>query len=183
MMAMKSSETAMMACHREILVGDHSGSFSEYKEPLATFAPHYASVVNSGTQSFRTDRFCEAYLASFRLQFLHIQGDYRKRRRAFDTLFKHCRYDTGGSFAYRWECTLRRLEETDADSLLKAIRKNIRALKPELTLYSPGATLARPRLIIVAASIPRAKAIPRGRIRMAADRLVRGQGASHGIFL
>jgi hypothetical protein len=116
---------------QEILVGDHSGSFSEYKEPLATFAPHYASVVNKRDTILPDPiAFAEAYLASFRLQFLHIQGDYRKRRRAFDTLFKHCRYDTGGSFAYRWECTLRRLEETDADSLLKAIRKNIRALNP-----------------------------------------------------
>ena len=30
-------------------------------------------------------------------------------RRAFDRLFKHCNYDPAGSFAYRWECVLRRL--------------------------------------------------------------------------
>ena len=58
-------------------------------------------------------------------EFLHIQGDYRKRRRAFDTLFKHCKYDQAGSFAYRWERALRRLDQTDADVLIEAIRKHI----------------------------------------------------------
>jgi len=89
-----------------------------------------ASVVNKRDTILPDPIALRGVLASFRLQFLHIQGDYRKRRRAFDTLFKHCRYDRAASFAYRWECTLRRLEETDADSLLKAIRKNIRALNP-----------------------------------------------------
>ena len=74
--------------------------------------------------------FAAAYLAAFREQFLHIQGDYRKRRRAFDTLFKHCQYDAGGSFAYRWECVLRRLDQTEADALVEAIRKRIAVLNP-----------------------------------------------------
>ena len=83
------------------------------------------------------DRWCpprrsspQAYLAAFREQFLHIQGDYRKRRRAFDTLFKHCPYDPAGSFAYRWECVLRRLDQTDADALVEALRKRIAVLNP-----------------------------------------------------
>ena len=72
--------------------------------------------------------FATAYLNAFREELVSIQGDYRKRRRAFDTLFKHCKYDSGGSFAYRWECVLRRLDHTDPDELVEAIRRQIRVL-------------------------------------------------------
>ena len=78
----------------EILVGDHSGAFGEYKLPLETFAAHYARPVNTRDKVVPDPQgFATAYLDAFRDQFLHIQGDYRKRRRAFDTLFKHCKYD------------------------------------------------------------------------------------------
>ena len=53
-----------------------------------------------------------------------------EERRAFDNLFKHCKYDPGGSFAYRWECALHRLDQTNADELQEAIRAHIRVLKP-----------------------------------------------------
>ena len=112
-----------------IVLGDHSGAFGEYKLPLDTFAANYARPVNLRDQRISNPRdFAQAYLAAFRDQFLHIQGDYRKRRRAFDTLFKHCKYDPNGSFAYRWEQVLRRLDQTDADALVEAIRKHIRVL-------------------------------------------------------
>jgi hypothetical protein len=114
-----------------ILVGDHSGAFGEYKLPLETFAAHYARPINARDRWVPAPpEFAQAYLAAFREQFLHIQGDYRKRRRAFDTLFKHCPYDTAGSFAYRWECVLRRLDQTDADALVEALRKRIAVLNP-----------------------------------------------------
>ncbi len=114
----------------EILVGDHSGAFGEYKLPLDTFAEHYARPANVRDKVVPNPReFADAYLGALREQLLHMQGDYRKRRRAFDTLFKHCRYDPAGSFAYRWEVTLRRLDQTNVDSLIEAIRKHIRALK------------------------------------------------------
>ncbi len=54
-----------------------------------------------------------------------FRGAYRKRRRAFDTLFKHCKYDPAGSFAYRWECVLRRLDQTNPYALVEAIREHI----------------------------------------------------------
>ena len=115
---------------KDILVGDHSGSFAEYEAPLTDFAAHYASVVNRREKILSDPvAFAEAYLTAFRSRFLHIQGDYRKRRRAFDHLFKHCRYDPAGSFAYRWECVLRRLDGTDADELAAAIRNRIRVLE------------------------------------------------------
>jgi hypothetical protein len=116
----------------EIMVGDHSGAFGEYKLPLEALAAHYARPVHSRAKVVPDAReFALAYLAAFREQFLHIQGDYRKRRRAFDTLFKHCRYDTGGSFGYRWECVLRRLDQTNVDTLLEAIRKDIWVLNTD----------------------------------------------------
>jgi hypothetical protein len=118
----------------ELLVSDHSGAFGEYARPLDTFAEHYARPVNTRAKLLSNGaRFATAYLAGFRERFLHIQEDYRKRRRAFDTLFKHCKYDPAGSFAYRWEKVLRRLDQTDADLLVQAIRNHIWVLtrKPE----------------------------------------------------
>jgi hypothetical protein len=113
----------------EVIVGDHSGAFTEYKKPLTTFAADYARPVNARESFVSNPReFADAYLTALEIQFHHTQGDYRKRRRAFDTLFKHCRYDTGGSLAYRWECVLRRLDQTDPKELLKAIRGHIKVL-------------------------------------------------------
>src|SRR5439155_8493683 len=90
------------------------------------FAEHYAKPVNIRAKYVpEPQQFAEGYLAAFREQFLHVQGDYRKRRRAFDTLFKHLTYDTGGSFAYRWECVLRRLDQADIENVVAAIREKI----------------------------------------------------------
>jgi len=52
--------------------------------------------------------FARTYLDSFEDRFLTIQREYEKRRRAFDTLFRHERRDECGSFAYRWERILAR---------------------------------------------------------------------------
>jgi hypothetical protein len=113
----------------EVLVGDHSGAFTEYKLPLEAFAAHYARPINLREALVPNPReFGEAYLEAFRSQLLHIQDDYRKRRRAFNYLFQHCKYDPAGSFAYRWECVLKRLDKTDANALLAAIRGHVRIL-------------------------------------------------------
>lgn len=125
----------------EILLGDHSGAFGEYKLPLDAFAAHYARPVNSRAKLLSNGiEFATVYIESFRKRFIQIQEDYRKRRRAFDRLFKDRRYDAGGSFAYRWEQCLRRLDLTDVDQLVAAIRKHIwilhgdRGNEPELPL-------------------------------------------------
>jgi hypothetical protein len=110
----------------EILIGDHSGAFGEYTMPFEHFVDHYAKPVNIRAKYVpEPEQFAETYLAAFREQFLHVQGDYRKRRRAFDTLFKHLHYDPAGSFAYRWECVLRRLDQADVEKLVTAIREKI----------------------------------------------------------
>ncbi len=109
-----------------ILVADHSGAFSEYTAPLESFAKAYAWPVNKRLSYLSQPReFALRYLAALRARFLHIQEDYRKRRRAFDNLFKHRPYDPGGSFRYRWECVLLRLDRTNVDNLIDTVRKNI----------------------------------------------------------
>jgi hypothetical protein len=116
----------------EIMVGDHSGAFGEYKLPLESSAFHYARPVNLRDKVILDPPgFANAYLEAFHEQFIHIQGDYRKRRRAFDTLFKQCKYDAGGSFAFRWECVLRRLDQTNPRALVDAIRQHIWVLNRE----------------------------------------------------
>jgi hypothetical protein len=113
----------------EILVGDHSGAFTDYLSPLEQLAPHFARPINKrDTLVPSAVEFAETYLAGMRDQFLHVLGDYRKRRRAFDSLFRGCKYDPNGSFAFRWECALRRLDQADWVELEKIIRRNIRVL-------------------------------------------------------
>jgi hypothetical protein len=116
---------------KEILVADHSGAFTEYTLPLEKFAAEYARPVNRREKIVPDPlEFAQIYLEAFAAQFAHIQVDYRKRRRAFDHLFNHRKYDPGGSFAYRWECVLRRLDETDAEAVIAALRSHIRVLNP-----------------------------------------------------
>jgi hypothetical protein len=126
----------------DLMLADHSGAFYEYKRPLESYAAHYARPINVRAKVVPEPvEFARTYLTSLREQFLHIQSDYRKHRRAFDNLFKHCPYDTGGSFAYRWECTLHRLDQTNVDTLVEAIRSEITVLNrrpPEAGTVSPS---------------------------------------------
>jgi hypothetical protein len=109
-----------------LIVSDPSGAFSDYRRGLAEAAEDYARPVNARADKVRNPRqFAETYLQSFREEFLRIQKDYRKRRRAFDTLFKHLPCDPAGNFAYRWKCVLRRLDQADVDALVAAIRGQI----------------------------------------------------------
>jgi len=113
----------------ELMVCDHTGAFGDYKSPLDTFASHYAVPVNKREKVLPNPvEFAETYLVALREQFIHIRDDYRKRRRAFDTLFKHCKYDLAGSFAVRWEYVLRRMDGANVDALLEKIRGQIGVL-------------------------------------------------------
>ena len=71
--------------------------------------------------------FAEAYLVAFSEEFARIQSDYERRRAAFDRLFKHLPYSEG-SFACRSELVLRRLQATDHEALVQAIRRHITVL-------------------------------------------------------
>ena len=113
----------------EIVTSDPSGSFADYQRHLLEGAADYARPVNSRAGFLPDPRaFAAAYLQALHDRFVHLQTEYRRRRRAFDHLFKHCRHDRGGSFAFRWECVLHRLDTTDPHALVAAIRTHIPAL-------------------------------------------------------
>ena len=98
----------------DILVADHTGTFVDYQRDLLHSAPSYARPVTKRAAIVPNPRaFAASYFDAFADRFAYIQKEYRKRRRAFDTLFKHKRRDEGGSFAYRWERVLRRLDAAD----------------------------------------------------------------------
>ncbi len=65
--------------------------------------------------------FAAAYIESFENRFTALQQEYAKRRCAFDTLFLHERRDESGSFAYRRERVLARMQRTDVRALTALI--------------------------------------------------------------
>jgi hypothetical protein len=111
----------------DMLVADHTGTFVDYQRDLREAAPAYASSVSRRAPLVpNPEAFAAAYLDAFAERFTQIQREYRKRRRAFTTLFKHKRRDEGGSFAYRWERVLKRLDSSDATQLRERMRENIK---------------------------------------------------------
>ena len=75
----------------EIVVADQTGTFTDYRSDLKPFAAEYAGPVNRRIPFVAATReaFAEAYLEAFVGRFSRIQEEYRKRRKAFDTLFKY----------------------------------------------------------------------------------------------
>jgi hypothetical protein len=110
----------------EILIADPTGAFNDFQSPLEHFARDYARPVNKRWRWVRCQgEFVEAYLAALAAELQRIQDEYRNRRRAFDSLFIHRKRDIKGSFAYRWEKVLERLDRTDPLMLIKSIRANL----------------------------------------------------------
>lgn len=113
----------------DLVVSDHTGTFTEYQTPLAANAAAYAGPVNRRAALMPDAAgFAEVYLESLRARFGQIRDEYFRRRRAFDNLFKHQEIDPQGNFAFRWQRVLQRIEETDLDALEAAIRGNITVL-------------------------------------------------------
>jgi hypothetical protein len=111
---------------REIVVSDHTGTFMDYDTPLETFSAAYARPIARRRDCFPCWRdAADAYLTAFLERFLYIQQEYRKRQRAFDRLFKHRRRDEQGSYAYRWERVLDRLNRTDPAALVAGVRAHL----------------------------------------------------------
>jgi hypothetical protein len=110
----------------DIVVADHTGTFSDYLSELATFAAEYAGPVNRRVDYLpKPKQFADAYLKAMVERFSRIREDYRKRTKAFDTLFKHRPRDEAGSFAYRWEKVLARMDGTDPQQLATLIREKL----------------------------------------------------------
>jgi hypothetical protein len=110
----------------DIVVADHTGTFNDYASPLAEFTSKYALPVTRRA-GFLPDpaRFAEAYLDAFEKRLARIQEDYRRRRRAYESLFAHLPGQEAGSFAYRWRRALSRLDETNPHGLRELIRGNL----------------------------------------------------------
>jgi len=110
----------------EIVVADHTGTFTNYLQDLRRFAPEYAAPMNRRAAHVPNPQaFFQAYLEAFQERFSHIQEEYRKRKRAFDTLFKHLPRDVAGNFGHRWEQVLQRLRLADPGQLAELIRQNL----------------------------------------------------------
>jgi hypothetical protein len=110
----------------EIMVSDHTGTFNDFYSDLASFAEQYARSVNRRLPHLTQPEQCaNAFVNAFVARFHRIQAEYRKRKRAFDTLFKHRHWDEGGSLAYRWFKVLERLHKADARALGMLIREHI----------------------------------------------------------
>lgn len=110
----------------DIIVADHTGTFANYLEDLAEFVRDYAAPINRRVEHVPDPHaFASVYLEAFVERFRQIQLDYRKRKKAFDSLFRQRRRDEGGSFAFRWEQVLNRLHRTDAQELANQIRQHL----------------------------------------------------------
>ncbi len=110
----------------EIIVSDHTGTFVDYTSKLEHHAASYANPINRRLPFLPYPRdVAAAYVGSLLERLVFIQQEYRKRKRAFDTLFKQRLRDERGSFAFRWEKVLDRLNRTDAATLADCIRRNI----------------------------------------------------------
>lgn len=102
----------------KIVVADHTGAFADYRTALVNWADEYAlPILNraEGVEDF--DSFAQAYLAACLEDFRRMQREYRHRRAGFDTLFTHRPREEAGSFGYRWERVLQRLDTTDCQAL------------------------------------------------------------------
>jgi hypothetical protein len=109
-----------------IIVADQTGTFADYRRELQAVAAEYAEPVNRRVKHLADPRmFAGVYLGAFVERFSDIQEEYRRRKRAFDTLFRHRKRDEAGSFAYRWEKVLDRLNRTDPRQLAELIRDHL----------------------------------------------------------
>jgi hypothetical protein len=112
-----------------IAVGDHVGTFVDWELPLRTRAPEYAKPVLARKGIVPdAEMFARSYLDGFSHQFARTRDDYLNNRRAFDSLFKHQKWEPNdGSLPCRWEKTLERLASTDPYPLIDSIAQNIHA--------------------------------------------------------
>jgi hypothetical protein len=109
-----------------LIVSDPTGCFADYQGDFEKVLAQYAEPVNRRMKQLPDPRmFAGVYLDAFVERFADIQEEYRHRRRAFDTLFGHRKRDEAGSFAYRWERVLQRLDDADPRQLADLIRSHM----------------------------------------------------------
>jgi hypothetical protein len=110
----------------DIVVADHTGTFNDYSAALSEHAATYALPVTR-RRPYLPDpgAFAAAYVAAFEERLQRLQEDYRRRRRAFDSLFAHLPRQEPGSLAYRWKAVLSRLDGTSPSALGDLVRETI----------------------------------------------------------
>lgn len=115
----------------DLVVADPTGTFNDYTTPLVIMAGEYARPINVRIPMVPDPvSFAANYLEAFGLELRRIQQEYRKRKRGFDNLFRHRRRDEGGSFAFRWEQVLQRLNRADVQQVVNALSAHIRLQSP-----------------------------------------------------
>ena len=121
---------SILVIPEQIIATDHTGTFNDCHRHLADLLPAYADCVEKRAEFLPSVRaFAEVFAHAFEERFLRIQSDYRKRKHAFETLFKH-KYPQGETdhrtcFFDQWACTLARLNATDAPQIFTAFRKQL----------------------------------------------------------
>jgi hypothetical protein len=109
-----------------IMVADQTGTFVDYLQPLQASAAAYADPINRRIDYLpNPEEFIRAYLDAFVEKFAAVQEKYRRRQRSFDRLFKNRPYSEDGTFAYRWEQILKRLDQADPRELAELIQANL----------------------------------------------------------
>jgi hypothetical protein len=110
----------------EIVVAGVVGTFHDFSNELTVSAPLYAGPVYRRLEHLANpEEFARVYLEAFVERFLAIQVKYRSRRGNFGTMFKNRPYDPGGSFAYRWDQVLKRLDRSDPRELAELVRGHL----------------------------------------------------------
>lgn len=110
-----------------LVVLHHTGSFWHFQEPLCRYAPAYARpVIRRWDDLPDPTAFARIYLDAMIERFTDIQREYREDRHAFEHLFHLRQPRDEGNFAHRWQCVLKRLEETDPAALKEALAACLR---------------------------------------------------------
>jgi hypothetical protein len=116
---------------QDIVVADHTGTFNDYAVPLSEYTTKYALPVTRRLPYLpEAAIFAAAYLDGFEERLRKIQDDYRRRRRAYDSLFGYLPAQEPGSLAYRWKRVLSRLDDTNPAALRESIRGTIDRQSP-----------------------------------------------------
>ena len=111
----------------EIKVADQTGTFVDFRKPLQASAAAYADPVNRRIAYLPDpEGFARKYLEGFVEKFSSIREKYRQRDKGFKSLFRNRPYNMGGSFAYRWERVLQRLDQTDPRELAAIIQAHLK---------------------------------------------------------
>ena len=110
-----------------LVVMHHTGSFWHFHQPLCRLAAAYARPVMQRWDKLPDPAaFARIYLDAMIDRFADIQREYREDRHAFEHLFHLRQPRSEGNFAHRWQCVLKRLEETDPAALKEAIAARLR---------------------------------------------------------